>query len=280
MAMRKSFSTGILRLSRFGSLQSVSVLAGLVCLGFNAEAAIFSGNIKDDGVNLGGITVNYDWNGLGRGGDSTVTDSSGNWSVTVRDPQTTYTFAPSQAGYSFSPTSRTVTTDIFVGPGRSGLNFERISYSTSGTVTRGGAGLGGVIVSLSGPIIMTTVTAPDGSFSFLRLPSGTYTITPSRPGTVFAPANRTVTLSPSQTAQNFSILLPTVTTLAATDVAFGDAVLNGRFEGEGTLATSVWFEYGTADSGFRAGFGLASSQRGGQRPFRRRDLQLSAGGGQ
>src|SRR2546426_3269236 len=28
---------------------------------------------------------------------------------------------------------------------------------------------------------------------------------------------------------------------------------------------------GDADSGFRAGFGLASSQRGGQRPFRRRD---------
>ncbi|PYJ61522.1 MAG: hypothetical protein DME24_06245, partial [Verrucomicrobia bacterium] len=229
------------RVSRFHC-----VLAGFVLLGLGARAATFSGNVRDDGLNLGGVRVEYLWSGPVTGGSGSVTtDGNGNWSSSGWGPLTTVVFGPSQAGYSFSPPSRTVKTDIFGGGSQSGLNFERISYSISGIVTRGGVGLGGVIVTLSGPLTPVSVTASDGSFSFLRLPSGTYTITPSRPGTVFAPANRTVTLSPSQTAQNFSILLPTVTTLAATDVAFGDAVLNGRFEGEGTLATSVWFEYGT-----------------------------------
>src|SRR5881396_2225083 len=229
------------RVSRFHC-----VFAGFVMLELGAMAATFSGNVRDDRLNLGGVRVEYLWSGPVTGGSGSVTtDGNGNWSSSGWGPLTTVVFGPSQAGYSFSPPSRTVKTDILGGGSQSGLNFERISYSISGTVTRGGVGLGGVIVTLSGPLTPVSVTASDGSFSFLRLPSGTYTITPSRPGTVFAPANRTVTLSPSQTAQNFSILLPTVTTLAATDVAFGDAVLNGRFEGEGTLETSVWFEYGT-----------------------------------
>jgi hypothetical protein len=37
---------------------------------------------------------------------------------------------------------------------------------------------------------------------------------------------------------------PVATTLAASDVAFGNATLNGTANGESTLPTRVWFEHG------------------------------------
>ena len=44
-----------------------------------------------------------------------------------------------------------------------------------------------------------------------------------------------------------------VFTRLATNVAFGDALLTGALEGEGTLQTTAWFEYGT-----NGAFGLAT----------------------
>ena len=53
----------------------------------------------------------------------------------------------------------------------------------SGTVTGGGSGLGGVTVTLTpetGPAL-TTVTAADGSYTFSRVPAGTYDISVAPP---------------------------------------------------------------------------------------------------
>jgi hypothetical protein len=46
----------------------------------------------------------------------------------------------------------------------------------------GEPGIGGVEIRLSGPVTLTTITAPDGSWSFTGLPPGDYTVTEVQPG--------------------------------------------------------------------------------------------------
>ena len=241
---RKSFPFRCNWAARTFSL--TAALATILFTTLPAVAADYSGNIKDDGLNLGGIRVNYSWSSPFASGNGYVTTAgNGNWSSTGWGGLTTVKFTPSQSGYSFSPSSRTVSSDLFGNPSTGGLNFERISYSISGTITRGGVGLGGVRVTLSGAMSLSTTTAADGSFSFTRLRTGSFTITPSRPGTSFLPASRSTTLSPSRSGENFDVVLPTTTTLAATNVGLTGATLQGSVEGDGTLPTTVWFEYGT-----------------------------------
>jgi hypothetical protein len=132
-----------------------------------------------------------------------------------------------------------------VGGNQSGLNFERVSYSISGNITQDGVGAGGATVTVSGAMGQSTTTAANGNFSLLRLRTGNYTITPSQGGYLFLPATRTTSLGPNRSGQNFTRVSAYVTTLPASEVAFGDATLNGTVAGEGTLTNSVWFEYGT-----------------------------------
>ena len=67
------------------------------------------------------------------------------------------------------------------------------SYSISGTVTLGGAGLAGVAVSDG---TRSDVTAGDGSYTLTGVPNGSYTVTPSLAGDyTFDPASRSVTVA-------------------------------------------------------------------------------------
>jgi len=225
------------------------LLAGCVMLATSAQAAItLSGRVTDGGVGLSGIRINYSWIGPfnGTGSDFATTDGNGNWSSSGWGPGYSVTIAPSQAGYTWSPPSRSVNTGLSdIG----GLNFARISYSISGTVSEKGAGVSGVAVSLTGALSRNTTTATNGSFSYTFLRTGTYTITPSQSGYLFVPANRVVTLSPSRPAQDFERVSALVTTLAPTDVALGDATLQGTLVGEGTLPNNVRFEYRAGNVG-------------------------------
>jgi hypothetical protein len=58
----------------------------------------------------------------------------------------------------------------------------------------------------------SATTLVDGSYTTPGLPSGTYVITPSLTGFVFAPPTRTVTLPPAAVNQDFTILSPPVAT--------------------------------------------------------------------
>jgi hypothetical protein len=221
------------------------LVAGCVMLSTSAHALTLSGRVADDGLGLGGIRINYSWVGPLGGTDSgfVTTDANGNWSSPSWGPATSITLTPAQStGYSWSPPSRTVST----GAGLSdigGLNFERTSYSISGTVRGGNDGVGGVLVTLSGAMNMSTTTSPNGAYSFVRLRTGAYTITPSHAVFRFLPTNLITTLAPSRTGQDFR-LNPLAATLPATNVGFGLATLNGSVMGEGTNPTRVWFEYG------------------------------------
>ncbi len=210
-----------------------------------ARAANFSGTVSDGGLGLSGIRINYSWSSPVASGSGHVTSGSGgSWSSSGWGPLTTVTFVPSQAGYSWSPPSRKFSTDVFGGGSASGQNFGRISYTISGTVRVGGVGVGGVRVTLSGQLSEATTTSSSGAYSFTRLRTGSYTVTPSFPGYSFGPASRTVSLSPTRTGQDFDITIPLATTLAADGIGFGNATLHGSVIGDGTLPTDVWFEYG------------------------------------
>ncbi|PLW70916.1 SdrD B-like domain-containing protein [Pseudohalioglobus lutimaris] len=51
-----------------------------------------------------------------------------------------------------------------------------------GIIDAGEPGIGGVEIQLTGPVTLTTTTAPDGSWNFTGLPPGDYTVTEIQPG--------------------------------------------------------------------------------------------------
>lgn len=222
-------------------LAGFGVWTGCLFLAGPAEAITLSGRVVDDGVGLSGVRINYTWSSLrDRGSGFVISGANGNWSSAGWGPLTTVILTPSQPGYSWIPASHTVETELT--RDRLGLNFERVSYSISGGVTRGGVGVSGVTVSRGAA---ATTTDASGNYSFLQLPAGAYTITPGKAGFLFSPATRTVTLGPSQSGQSFILLNAIATTLGPTGVAFGSATLTGTVAGEATLETRAWFEHGT-----------------------------------
>ena len=68
------------------------------------------------------------------------------------------------------------------------------TFSIVGLVTTNGTGLADVTVVLGGAQSDTTRTNATGEYTFDALPAGTYTVTPTREGYVFAPESFTITL--------------------------------------------------------------------------------------
>jgi hypothetical protein len=83
------------------------------------------------------------------------------------------------------------------------------TYSISGTMS--GAIVSGVTISLTGTSTGTATTDASGNYSFTGLSNGTYTVTPSKTGYSFTPANQSVTVSgTSVSGKNFSaVAVPT-----------------------------------------------------------------------
>ena len=73
------------------------------------------------------------------------------------------------------------------------------SYSISGQVTSGGAGLQGVTITLSGTASSSTTTDSAGNYTFTGLANGKYTVTPTVAGYSFTPQNQTADLNGTDT---------------------------------------------------------------------------------
>ena len=83
------------------------------------------------------------------------------------------------------------------------------TYSISGTITLSGSGLSGVTVTAGSA---TATTASDGTYTISGLAAGSYTVTPSKSGYTFSPANQSVTISSSNvTGINFTATAVTTT---------------------------------------------------------------------
>ncbi|HLB11961.1 MAG TPA: carboxypeptidase regulatory-like domain-containing protein, partial [Dehalococcoidia bacterium] len=79
-------------------------------------------------------------------------------------------------------------------------------FTLSGTVTdAAGAPMAGVTMALTGAATKTVVTNAFGNYTLADLPNGSYTVTPSLGGSVFAPPNASVAVNGADvTGQNFA----------------------------------------------------------------------------
>lgn len=136
---------------------------------------------------------------------TTTANSSGAYSFTGL-ANGSYAVTPSNAGYTFSPTSQNATVN---GANVTGINFtataQTNTYTISGTITLSGSALSGVAVGLTGPAVANATTDSSGAYSFSGLSNGTYTVTPTLSGDAFTPASQSVTVNgANQTAVNFT----------------------------------------------------------------------------
>ena len=161
----------------------------IVSLDFSAELITYgiSGRITEGDNPLENVSVSIQVE-YGYGATS---DADGYYHFTGLVPGP-YSVSPYKSGYRFSATAIPVTiTDHDV----DNVNFsaELIRYNLSGIVTAGGEPLGDVLLTLNSG--ETVLSAADGSFQFVNLAPGQYTITPSLSGFQFSPASRAVALT-------------------------------------------------------------------------------------
>ncbi len=184
----------------------VSAALGLASVG--TVAYNISGSVtKCDGTGLANVKVTASRTGETK---SAVTDANGAYTITglTYNNSRTYTVAPSLAGYSFTPPSRTN-----IRGGSSGVNFQAVSsqsYNISGTVTCGGEGLPGVTVRANS--YTGSPTDANGNYT-ITVPASCapYTVTPSMSGLTFTPANQSVMVtSANVTGINFAAQAPNV----------------------------------------------------------------------
>jgi GH18 family chitinase len=136
---------------------------------------------------------------------TTTANSSGAYSFTGLT-NGTYTVTPSDAGYTYNPSTQSVTVS---GAGVTGVNFTATpqggqTFTISGTIspTAGGSG---ATVTLNGAANATTTANASGVYTFTGLVNGSYTVTPTNTGYTFAPASQSVTISGANvTGLNFT----------------------------------------------------------------------------
>ncbi|MBK9090495.1 MAG: pre-peptidase C-terminal domain-containing protein [Holophagales bacterium] len=104
------------------------------------------------------------------------------------------------------------------------------TYSISGTITLGGAGLTGVTVTAGSGSATTSAT---GAYTISGLAAGSYTVTPSRSGYTFSPASASATISSANvTGINFTA------TAVATYSISGSAGTSGATVTAGTASAT------------------------------------------
>jgi hypothetical protein len=138
---------------------------------------------------------------------STTTDSAGNYTFSGLK-NGSYSVTPSQSGYVFTPASAPVSIN---GASIASVNFTASpsstpTYSISGNVSGSVATL-----TLSGTASASTTTDSAGNYTFSGLKNGSYTVTPSQPGSSFTPSSAPVSVNGASMASvNFTATTTTV----------------------------------------------------------------------
>ena len=152
-------------------------------LNFTAASSSYSisGRVTSGGSGLPAVTVTLS----GAASGSTTTDSGGNFTFTAL-ANGKYTITPTMAGFNFAPRSQSANVK---GANAIGKNFAAtfVGFSISGRVTRGGSGLVGVTVNLSGDSSKVAKTDSKGNYIFAGLSDGSYIVTPACSGYSFTP---------------------------------------------------------------------------------------------
>jgi len=161
-----------------------------------------SGRVTLNGAPQSGVTVTIA--GAGTGSTTTLADGSYSFS-SVSNGNCTIT--PSAAGFTYSPLSQAITVanaDATV-PDFTATTAIASTFTVSGTVSLNGTGLAGVAVTISGAGSGVVITGDGGSYSFIGVRNGSYTLTPSLAGNTFAPASSSFSVSNANvTGQDFA----------------------------------------------------------------------------
>lgn len=177
-----------------------------------------SGRVTLDGNGLGGVKMILNSpTPAGFTQRSVLTSSDGSYSLANVPGGRNYTLTPSKTNYTFTPASRSYTN---LKADKTLQNFTATlkTYTVSGIVKLGSAGLSGVTVKLESPTpagfaSRTTTTGSQGAYSFANVPAARdYTVTPAKTGYQFTPASKSLTnLSAGQTAVNFAVKVYSIT---------------------------------------------------------------------
>ena len=167
-------------------------------------------------------------------------DAAGNYSFTGL-ANGTYTVTLAKPGFTFVPPSQTVTIS---GVSLTGVNFvaQANLYTISGSL---GAGANGATVTITGAANRVVLASNAATYVVPGLAPGTYTITPSKVGSVvyaFQPSSQTITIVASdRTDVNFTALpqLPSSRSREGTGVSLGNLASGylGDACSPGTLAS-------------------------------------------
>lgn len=155
------------------------------------EGFAMTGTIIREGAGLPGVAVTA----TGGHDQSVTTSADGTYSLTgIPKGATNITITPSLAGHIFSPALRTVTgpvTDTITGQD---FNATLLTFTISGTITKGGSPLDGVTVTADGGHNQTVTTNSDGQYLFTGIIFGSsdITIIPSFEAHNFLPQQRTI----------------------------------------------------------------------------------------
>jgi hypothetical protein len=134
---------------------------------------------------------------LGPSNVTATANSSGNYTFAGL-ANGVYTVTPSKTGFSFTPPNQSITVN---GATVTGVNFSMVSLPTfvvSGSITPSASGAGAsILLTSTGEAGTSTTVAADGSgnYSFPAVLNGSYTVTPSKAGFTFTPANQSITVN-------------------------------------------------------------------------------------
>jgi hypothetical protein len=189
-----------------------------------SQAVMINGT-NQTGVNFTALAIGSTWSisgsisPAGSGGGATVTLSGSASGNTVTDASGNYTFAgvvngsytvtPSKSGYTFSPINQTVNIN---GANQTGVNFAAQgtgpTWNISGSISPASGG-NGATVTLSGAASATALSDANGNYMFAGLANGQYTVTPTKNGYTFNPANQAVTIGGADVSGiNFTAVAP------------------------------------------------------------------------
>ena len=197
----------------------VLMILSMLLAGVGVQPARAAGSFTFSGnAGVAGATITANGTSWGAGDGSTVSDGSGNYSLTVGGDwfsRWSGTVTPSKAGYTFSPTSRTYSS---IRDNQTNQNYTAtaVTYTISGST--GAAGAGATITYTGGS---TTANGTTGNYSFTVSSGWSGTVTPSKTDFTFTPASRSYTnVTSNQSNQNY-------TAVASTPSISGNAGVGG-----------------------------------------------------
>jgi hypothetical protein len=143
------------------------------------------------------------------------------------------------------------------------------TFSISGSITPSAAGSGATL-TLSGAGTGTTTASGSGTYSFLNLLNGTYTVTPSKPGIVFAPSSQLAAVSNGNAIANFTaVTLQSIVVTPVNPIVQAGAaqpfVATGTYSDNSTQIITAQVSWASSNTNVATinGSGVASAVSGG-----------------